>query len=90
MLWVTVGILALIATHGGLSLEWCAVVCHISPMALYRLACALGQHKNAFRFSYPSDLQRSCCWTAVVYAEIYSAWRMSLRICCVAARAAAP
>src|SRR2546428_2022994 len=33
---------ALIATHGGLSLEWCAVVCNISPMALYRLICALG------------------------------------------------
>src|SRR5215831_382250 len=35
---------ALVATHGGLSLEWCAVICHISPMALYRLICALGQH----------------------------------------------
>src|SRR5918992_1892158 len=35
---------ALIATHGGLSLEWCATICHISPMALYRLICALGQH----------------------------------------------
>jgi hypothetical protein len=34
---------ALVATHGGLSLEWCAVICHISPMALYRLVCALGQ-----------------------------------------------
>ena len=34
---------ALIATHGGLSLAWCAVVCNISPMALYRLICALGQ-----------------------------------------------
>jgi hypothetical protein len=34
---------ALLATHGGLSLELCAVVCHISPMALYRLICALGQ-----------------------------------------------
>ena len=33
---------ALLATHGGLSLEWCAVICHISPMALYRLICALG------------------------------------------------
>ena len=33
---------ALIATHGGLSLEWCATICHISPMALYRLICALG------------------------------------------------
>ena len=36
---------ALIATHGGLSLEWCATICHISPMALYRLLCALGQHR---------------------------------------------
>lgn len=35
---------ALLATHGGLSLEWCAVIHHISPMALYRLVCALGQH----------------------------------------------
>jgi len=24
---------ALIATHGGLSLEWCATICHISPMS---------------------------------------------------------
>jgi hypothetical protein len=35
---------ALMATHGGLSLEWCATLCHISPMALYRLVCSLGQH----------------------------------------------
>jgi hypothetical protein len=35
---------ALLATSGGLSLEWCAVICHISPMALYRLVCTLGQH----------------------------------------------
>jgi hypothetical protein len=34
---------ALLATHGGLSLERCTVICHISPMALYRLVCALGQ-----------------------------------------------
>src|SRR5256884_3391691 len=33
----------LLATHGGLSLELCAVLYHISPMALYRLVCALGQ-----------------------------------------------
>ncbi len=33
---------ALLATHGGLSLAWCAVMCNISPMALYRLICALG------------------------------------------------
>ena len=35
---------ALLATHGGLSLELCAVIHHISPMALYRFICALGQH----------------------------------------------
>jgi hypothetical protein len=34
---------ALLATHGGLSLELCAVLYHISPMALYRLVCALRQ-----------------------------------------------
>src|SRR5919109_5339961 len=34
---------ALLAIHGGLSLEWCAVLCHLSPMALSRLVCALGQ-----------------------------------------------
>src|SRR5215813_5112928 len=33
---------ALLAMHGGLSLELCAVIYHISPMALYRLVCALG------------------------------------------------
>jgi hypothetical protein len=33
---------ALLATRGGLSLEQCAVICHISPMALYRLVCAFG------------------------------------------------
>src|SRR5215471_13632414 len=36
---------AMLATHGGLSLELCAVLYHISPMALYRLVCAFGhQH----------------------------------------------
>jgi len=35
---------ALLATYGGLSLDLCAVLYHISPMALYRLVCALGQH----------------------------------------------
>jgi hypothetical protein len=33
---------ALLATHGGLSLERCAVLYHLSPMALSRLICALG------------------------------------------------
>src|SRR5215470_6550724 len=35
---------ALLATHGGLSLELCAVIHHISPMALYRLVCTFGHH----------------------------------------------
>jgi hypothetical protein len=35
---------ALMATHGGLSLEWCSTLFNISPMALYRLVCTLGQH----------------------------------------------
>src|SRR5262252_9496255 len=34
----------LLATHGGLSLELCAVLYHISPMALYRLVYAFGHH----------------------------------------------
>src|SRR5882724_617599 len=33
---------ALLATHGGRSLERCAIIWHISPMALSRLICAFG------------------------------------------------
>jgi len=33
---------ALLATHGGLSLELCAVLYHLSPMTLYRFICAFG------------------------------------------------
>jgi hypothetical protein len=35
---------ALLATHGWLSLEWCAMIHNISPVALYRFVCTLGQH----------------------------------------------
>src|SRR2546421_2061511 len=35
---------ALLATHGGLSLAWCAVIGNISPMALSRVICAFGPH----------------------------------------------
>jgi hypothetical protein len=35
---------ALLATHGGLSIELCAVIGHIAPMARYRLVCAFGHH----------------------------------------------
>src|SRR5262249_57436940 len=40
--------MALLATHGGLSLEWCAVIYHISPMALFVLICAFG-HQSLVR-----------------------------------------
>src|SRR5262249_22299032 len=33
-----------LATHGGLSLELCAVLYHLSPMALSRLVCGFGHH----------------------------------------------
>jgi hypothetical protein len=67
---------ALIATHGGLSLEWCATICHISPMALYRLICALGQHSLVTvlvkcRLPLPryilADEKHSRCLTERVY-----------------------
>jgi hypothetical protein len=67
---------ALLATHGDLSLEWCAVICHISPMALYRLVCALGQQSvvtvlTRCGLSLPTyclaDEKHSRCLTANVY-----------------------
>jgi hypothetical protein len=67
---------ALIATHGGLSLEWSATICHISPMALYRLLCTLGQHSLVTvlvrcRLPLPryilADEKHSRCLTERVY-----------------------
>src|ERR687887_1503007 len=67
---------ALLATHGGLSLELCAVIHHISPMALYRLVCALGQHSVVTvltRCGLPlpvyflADEKHSRCLTEKVY-----------------------
>src|SRR3989442_1839004 len=67
---------ALLATHGGLSLELCAVIGHISPMALYRLVCALGQHslvRVLTRCGLPlptyvlADEKHSKCLTDKVY-----------------------
>src|SRR5215212_3709188 len=67
---------ALLATHGGLSLELCAVISHISPMALYRLVCAFG-HQGLVtvltRCGLPlptyflADEKHSRCLTAKVY-----------------------
>lgn len=31
------------ATHGGLSLELCAMIQNVSPMAIYRLVCSVGR-----------------------------------------------
>jgi hypothetical protein len=67
---------ALLATHGGLSLAWCAVICHISPMALYRVICALGQQSvvtalTRCALSLPvyllADEKHSRCLTEKVY-----------------------
>jgi|SRR5215831_1363215 len=67
---------ALLASHGGLSLEWCAVICHVSPMALYRLICALGQQSlvavlTRCRLPLPAyflaDEKHSHCLTEKVY-----------------------
>src|SRR5256886_2802916 len=67
---------ALWATHGGLSLELCAVMYHISPMALYRLVCALGHQSLVTvltRCGLPlpvyflADEKHSHCLTEKVY-----------------------
>jgi hypothetical protein len=67
---------ALLATHGGLSLELCAVLYHISPMALYRLVCALGHQSLVTVLTrcglllpmyFLADEKHSRCLTAKVY-----------------------
>ena len=67
---------ALLATHGGLSLELCATIGHISPRALYRLMCALGQQslvsvRTRCGLSLPvyllADEKHSKCLTERVY-----------------------
>src|SRR5256886_9386183 len=67
---------ALWATHGGLSLALCAVMYHISPMALYRLVCALGHQSLVTvltRCGLPlpvyflADEKHSHCLTEKVY-----------------------
>ena len=67
---------ALLATHGGLSLELCAVIHHISPMALYRLVCALGHQSLVAMLTrcglplpvyFLADEKHSTCLTDKVY-----------------------
>src|SRR6266571_7437983 len=67
---------ALLAMHGELSLELCAVIWNISPMALYRLVCAFGHQSLVAvltRCSLPlpvyflADEKHSHCLTDKVY-----------------------
>jgi hypothetical protein len=67
---------ALVATHGGLSLERCAMLYHISPMALYRLVCALGRQSLVMVLTrcglslpvyFLADEKHSKCLTDRVY-----------------------
>src|SRR5262252_9947853 len=67
---------ALLATHGGLSLALCAVLYHLSPMALSRLVCALGRQRLVTvltRCELPlpayilADEKHSHCLTEKVY-----------------------
>src|SRR5882724_3389165 len=67
---------ALLATHGGLSLALCAVIGHVSPMAIYRLVCALGQQSLVTVLSrcglprpvyFLADEKHSRCLTGKVY-----------------------
>jgi hypothetical protein len=67
---------ALLATHGGLSSELCAVIGHLPPMALYRLVCAFGQQRVItvlMRCGLPlptyflAEENHSRCLTAHVY-----------------------
>ena len=76
---------ALLATHGGLSLELCAVLYHIAPMALYRLVCALGHHSLVTvltRCGLPlptyflADEKHSRCRTEKVYLPTIVCGRM--------------
>jgi hypothetical protein len=67
---------ALLATHGGLSLELCAVLYHLSPMALSRLVCAFGHHSLVMVLTrcglalptyFLADEKHSRCLTDKVY-----------------------
>src|SRR6266446_10612079 len=67
---------ALLATQGGLSLELCAVLWHLSPLALSRLVCACGHHSlvtvlTRCGLSLPTyflaDEKHSRCLTDTVY-----------------------
>jgi hypothetical protein len=67
---------ALLATHGGLSLENCAIMLNVSPMAIYRLICAIGrtcllalltQCKLPLPIYFHADEKHSHCLSEKVY-----------------------
>ena len=82
---------ALLATYGGLSLELCAVLYHLSPMALYRLVCAFG-HQNLVpvltRCGLPlpvyflADEKHSRCLAAKVYLPTIVSGRVLWHLGC--------
>ena len=66
-------------------MELCAVICHISPMALYRLICALGQQSLVTvltRCGLPlpiyflADEKHSHCLTEKVYLPTITSGRV--------------
>src|SRR2546429_5451769 len=76
---------ALLATHGGLSLELCAVLYHISPMALYRLVCAFGRQSLVTVLTqcglplptyFLADEKHSHCLTGKVYLPTIACGRV--------------
>jgi len=77
---------ALLATHGGLSLEWSAtIIDNISPMAIYRLVCAFGRAglvTALLRCQLPlppyflADEKHSRCLTEKVYLPTIVAGRV--------------
>src|SRR5262247_1164488 len=80
---------ALLATQGGLSLELCAVLYHISPMALYRLICAFGHQSLVSvltRCGLPlpvyflADEKHSRCLTDKVYLPTIVCGRVLWRL----------
>src|SRR5256886_8698905 len=89
---------ALLATHGGLSLELCAVLYHISPMALYRLVCAFGHHSLVTvlpRCGLPlpvyflADEKHSRCLAEKVYLPTIVSGRVIWHLGCTEAASAA-
>src|SRR6266568_2894862 len=89
---------ALLATHGGLSLELCAVLYHLSPMALYRLICALGHQSLVTVLTqcglalppyFLADEKHSHCLTEKVYLPTIVSGRVLWHLGCTEEASAA-